>query len=157
MLVGAIDPLEGSVAILAGSSMILLGAYFKHGERRYLLYRFRVYVPVVVGVAALWITSMLGGFGGSSGLSGWWGLLVLAYPIGWLLNLWAPDSPRWALWFGVVVGSWYLILPVALVGMRENFRFEDLGTPQFIMAAFGVLTIAGCVYCLRRRQQQQVT
>ena len=156
MLVGAIDPLEGSIVILAGSSMILLGAYFEHGERQYLVYRFRVYVPVVLGIAALWITSMLGGFGGSSGLSVWWGLLVFAYPVGWLLNIWAPDSPRWALWLGAVVGFWYLILPIVLVGVKDNVRFEDLGAPEIIMAVFGVLTITGCIYRLSRQKHLQV-
>ena len=46
----------------------------------------------VVGVAALWITSNMGGFG-EGVLSWWWGLVVLPYPVGWLRNLYSLG--RW--------------------------------------------------------------
>jgi len=35
-----------------------------------------------VGVGALWFLSSLGGIGGKSGHSIWWGLLILPYPTG---------------------------------------------------------------------------
>ena len=34
---------------------------------------------VLIGVAALWISSALGGFGGDTGRSDWWGLLFVPY------------------------------------------------------------------------------
>lgn len=46
----------------------------------------------VVGVAALWIMSSMGGFG-EGALSWWWALLVLPYPVGWLRNLYSLG--RW--------------------------------------------------------------
>ena len=41
----------------------------------------------VSGVAALWIMSAFGGIGGSTGRSMWWALVLLPYPIGWMLGL----------------------------------------------------------------------
>ena len=76
MLAGAIDPLEGSIVILAGSGVVLLGTFFSHAEKHFLVYRICVFILILTGIFALWVTSMLGGFGWSSGLSIWWGLLV---------------------------------------------------------------------------------
>jgi hypothetical protein len=42
---------------------------------------------LVVGVAALWGLSVIGGFGGTSGRSYFWGRFVVPYPIGWLAGL----------------------------------------------------------------------
>jgi hypothetical protein len=42
---------------------------------------------IAVGVAALFGLSAIGGFGGPSGRSMWWGLLLLPYPIGWVIGL----------------------------------------------------------------------
>jgi ABC-type multidrug transport system permease subunit len=42
---------------------------------------------ITVGVIFLFYLSSLGGFGGTSTLSWWWGLLILPYPIGWLLQV----------------------------------------------------------------------
>jgi hypothetical protein len=39
---------------------------------------------IVIGVTFLFYFSSLGGFGGTSTLSWWWGLLILPFPIGWL-------------------------------------------------------------------------
>jgi hypothetical protein len=42
---------------------------------------------IAVGVFFLFYLSSLGGFGGTSKLSIWWGLLIVPYPIGWLLSI----------------------------------------------------------------------
>jgi ABC-type multidrug transport system permease subunit len=42
---------------------------------------------ITVGVIFLFYLSSLGGFGGNSSLSWWWGLLILPYPIGWLMDV----------------------------------------------------------------------
>ena len=42
---------------------------------------------VALGVGALWGLSAVGGFGGSSGRSMWWGALLLPYPAGWILGV----------------------------------------------------------------------
>ena len=83
MLAGAIDPMEGSVVILAGSGLVALGAFLGQGERRLIAYRVWVFILIMIGVGALWGLSNLGGIGGKSGRSMWWGVLILPYLIGW--------------------------------------------------------------------------
>jgi hypothetical protein len=85
MVLGALDPLEGSVVILAGSALAAIGAFFSH-TRRYGL-QVSALTLIGVGVAALFGLSALGGVGGSTGRSMWWLLLCLPYPIGWVLGL----------------------------------------------------------------------
>ena len=87
MLVGALDPLEGSVIILAGSAVAALGAFLGHGHRRVL--QAWAFGLIATGVGLLFGMSALGGVGGNSGYSIWWLLLVLPYPIGWLMGLFA--------------------------------------------------------------------
>ena len=42
---------------------------------------------VAAGAASLWWVSALGGIGGDSGRSSWWLLMLLPYPIGWVLGI----------------------------------------------------------------------
>jgi hypothetical protein len=42
---------------------------------------------MAVGVAAMFVLSAFGGIGGKSGHSMWWGVLILPYPVGWLMAL----------------------------------------------------------------------
>jgi hypothetical protein len=85
MLIGAIDPLEGSLVILPGSGMVALGASLGKSRRRtLLLYGF---ILLAVGVGALWGMSALGGVGGDTGRSMWWALVLLPYPVGWIMGL----------------------------------------------------------------------
>lgn len=85
MLVGALDPLEGSLVILPGAAAVALGARLGDGRYRSLL--LWSFVLVAVGVAILWGMSVVGGLGGSTGRSMWWALTLLPYPVGWLLAL----------------------------------------------------------------------
>jgi len=85
MLIGAIDPLEGSLVILPGSGMVALGAFLAGSRYRMLL--FRACILMAFGVAALFVISAFGGMGGRSGHSMWWGLFILPYPVGWLMGL----------------------------------------------------------------------
>ena len=85
MLIGAIDPLEGSLIILPGVGVAAVGALLGKGRWRMLLYW--ALILVAVGVAAMWVLSALGGIGGSSGRSDWWGLLVLPYAAGWVMGV----------------------------------------------------------------------
>ena len=88
MIVGAIDPLEGSVVILIGSGLLALSHYLGKSEARTLRFWLLDFVLIAVGVTALWGLSALGGFGGDdSGVSLWWALLILPYPIGWLIGV----------------------------------------------------------------------
>jgi hypothetical protein len=87
MLLGTLDPLEGSLLILPGSGMVALGVFFGRKPRPTVLYWAWVFGLIAVGVAALFGLSAVGGFGGTSGLSNWWGVLILPYPVGWLMAL----------------------------------------------------------------------
>jgi len=85
MLVGAIDPLEGSIIILPGTAMVALEAFLGHSRQTRLLARASALVGL--GIAALFALSAFGGLGGTTGLSWWWGALLLPYPVGWFMGL----------------------------------------------------------------------
>jgi hypothetical protein len=85
MVVAALDPLEGSIVVVLGGGMVALGARLRGSK--HLVYLYWCLVMLVVGVAALWGLSAIGGFGGTSGRSYFWGLLIVPYPIGWLAGL----------------------------------------------------------------------
>lgn len=86
MLIGAVDPLEGSLIILPGTGLVALGMFLGKSRRRALLYW--ALALVAIGVGAMWISSAFGGFGGNTGRSIWWGLLILVpYALGWIMGL----------------------------------------------------------------------
>jgi len=85
LIAGAFDPLEGSVVIAAGSGLIALSTWLTK-DRHYKLFT-TGFISIVIGVCLLFFLSSLGGFGGHSSLSWWWGLLILPYPAGWLLSV----------------------------------------------------------------------
>jgi hypothetical protein len=85
LLAGVIDPLEGSIAIAAGSGLITLSVYMTHDKHREnFLFSF---ILIIFGVFFLFFFSSLGGFGDGAVLSWWWALLILPYPLGWLLAI----------------------------------------------------------------------
>ncbi len=87
MILGTLDPMEGSLLILPGSGLVALGVYFGGKNRQTVLYWTLVFLLIAVGVGAMFGLSAVGGIGGTSGHSMWWGVLVLPYPIGWLMAL----------------------------------------------------------------------
>ena len=87
MLLGAIDPLEGSVVILAGSALVLFGTILGQVDRQSRLYWTMTFLLIAVGVGAMFALSAMGGIGGDSGHSMWWGILVLPYPVGWIMGI----------------------------------------------------------------------
>jgi hypothetical protein len=85
VILGTLDPLEGSILILVGSGLLaFVTHYFPDPHAWY--YRLAA-VLIALGVVALWVLSSLGGFGGESDLGWGWGLLILPYPVGWLILL----------------------------------------------------------------------
>lgn len=151
MLIGAIDPMEGSLLILPGSGLVALGTYFSHEERSAFIYRLWVFCLVLIGVGALFGFTMLGGIGGTTAYSIWWGLLIVPYPIGWSMGIWGPDSPRWVLWSGIVVGVWYLSMPILIMIIKDTVQLETPGLAESLLGVMGILTISGCIYRLRKR------
>jgi hypothetical protein len=85
MLVGAIDPLEGSFIILPGVAAVALAALI--GKSRHTIQLSWSFALVAIGVVAMFLLSWLGGIGGNSGRSVWWAVVLLPYPIGWLMGL----------------------------------------------------------------------
>ncbi len=83
LLAGVIDPLEGSLAIAGGSGLITLSVYMTRD--RYRESHLFAFILIVFGVFFLFFFSSLGGFGDGAVLSWWWALLILPYPLGWLL------------------------------------------------------------------------
>lgn len=85
IIIGVIDPLEGSAAILAGSLLIAISTYFL--KDRYWKLFFVGFILIATGVFFMFYFSSLGGFGGNSKLSWWLISLIVPYPIGWLLTI----------------------------------------------------------------------
>ena len=85
MIIGALDPLEGSLVILPGSALIALSTFLSK-DRHWKIY-LASFLGILIGVFFLFYLSSLGGFGGNSALSWWWGLLILPFPIGWLASI----------------------------------------------------------------------
>lgn len=85
LFIGVIDPLEGSLVILSGSALVALTTYLLNDsyKRIFLISS----VLILFGVIFMYYLSSLGGFGGKSTLSRWWGILILPYPIGWLISI----------------------------------------------------------------------
>jgi hypothetical protein len=85
MVLGVLDPLEGSVVILAGSASAAFGASRRHSRHAPLMVW--SFALLVVGVGSLWAWSAVGGIGGSTGRSMWWALTLVPYPVGWVMGL----------------------------------------------------------------------
>jgi hypothetical protein len=85
LLIGTLDPMEGSVVITAGSIMLALSTYITR-DRHWKIFAAST-IMIVIGVAFLFYLSSLGGFGGNSSRSWWWGILILPYPLGWLTTI----------------------------------------------------------------------
>lgn len=74
LILGALDPMEGSVVIVAGSAAIAFATYL---TKDWYFKRFLVtFIMIMVGVCCLFYFSSLGGFGGTATLSWWWGILI---------------------------------------------------------------------------------
>jgi hypothetical protein len=87
MLAGALDPMEGSLLILPGSGFVTLGTFLGHTDHALRRYWTLIFILIAAGVGALFALSAVGGIGGRSGHSMWWGLLILPYPIGWVMGI----------------------------------------------------------------------
>lgn len=83
IIIGVLDPLEGSAAILAGSFLIASSMYFL--KDKYWKLFLVGFILIAFGVFFMFYFSSLGGFGGNSKLSWWLISLIVPYPLGWLL------------------------------------------------------------------------
>ena len=67
--------------------MMALSMYLGGRDHRTVVYWVWAFILITVGVGALFGLSAVGGIGGGSGHSMWWGLLMTPYPVGWLMAL----------------------------------------------------------------------
>jgi hypothetical protein len=93
MVIGAVDPLEGSLVILLGTALATLAAFLANSH--YLRLFAGSFGLVAIGVGVMFSLSDFGGIGGNTGRSIWWGLAILPYPIGWAMGL--IGAVRWLL------------------------------------------------------------
>ncbi len=82
-LIGTLDPMEGSVVIAAGSILMAIGSLLKY-DRQSIVFTATA-IMIFTGVFCLWYVSSLGGFDPKK--EWWWIVLILPYPIGWLINV----------------------------------------------------------------------
>lgn len=85
MAVPLVDPLEGSLVAIPGIAAVAASAHITHSRRRAQTCWAAGFL--VLGVSTMWILSAFGGLGGDTGRSLWWALVLLPYPVGWLLGL----------------------------------------------------------------------
>jgi len=85
LILGVLDPLEGSVVIASGSMLVALTTFLTRDRywKKFLL----SFILILTGVFFMFYFSSLGGFGGNSSLSWWWATLILFYPVGWLITI----------------------------------------------------------------------
>lgn len=150
MLVGALDPLEGSLAILPGSALVALGTILSQSERQWIARRSWGFGLIAFGVGALFATSAVGGLGGKSGHSLWWSVLLLPYLFGWLMGILGPGSPRWVNLAAIMVGTWYVVIPM-IVLMKPDLSRRTFPSILVGVCALGLVIIGGCIWRLRHR------
>jgi hypothetical protein len=160
MLLGAFDPLEGALLVLPGSALVLAGTCLEPRQRPFAAYRLGVFALLALGIGALFGLSAAGGFGGKSGLSPGWAILLLPYLAGWPLGILGPGNPRWVHLGGVLVGLWLLTIPVILV--RQTLLHPNPARPflpevLITVALLGAVTVGGCLWRLRHRPAPPTT
>ena len=155
LVAGSFDPMEGFVLVLPGSALLALGDYLGRRDRRIIAYRTWGFILVALGAGSLLLLSAIGGVGGSSGRSVWWGLLVLPYLVGWSIDLWGPGAARWMSIAGIVIGAWYLaILGMMLMMLRHTANAMPYAiVPEIAIGLVSIATITACAMRLARAQR----
>lgn len=69
VFIGTLDPMEGSVLILAGAAVALVSVWLGGRPRHEMKYWLWTFLSIAVGVGALFGWSNVGGIGGRSGHS----------------------------------------------------------------------------------------
>ena len=82
LIIGLVDPLEGSIVIAGGSILLALSTFVTRDRHRKIF--LLSMILIVNGVGSLFYLSSLGGFGDEAEISWWWRVIILPYPLGWL-------------------------------------------------------------------------
>jgi hypothetical protein len=152
MLIGAVDPLEGSLLILPGSGLVALGALLgKSRHRRFLLWSF---ILVAVGVGAGVGFSTIGGFGSPPGHSYWWALVLLPYPVGWIMGLVGAirvlgeagnmARSQGKLWIGLAIALSVIVVAAGYPAFQRKFGF-----PASLIWTAAVVAGVWLIYLIR--------
>lgn len=149
VLLGGFDPLEGAIVILAGTILLAVASLIAGAEPAVWFSRFVNAGLAVFGFTALFVLSSIGGVGGPTGRSFFWMALCLPLAAGWSLSFWGRGAPRWLNWLGLLGGGWYLALPL-LIAMQSRANPHIVWPALVALAAFGLVTLAGCVWRLRQ-------
>ncbi len=83
MVLGAADPMEGSLLIAAGAVMLAFSSHFR--KERYSKIFLASALMILFGVFSLWFVSSLGGFDPKR--EWWWLVFIVPYPIGWIVSI----------------------------------------------------------------------
>jgi hypothetical protein len=141
LLIGAVDPLEGSLAILAGAGLVVLGNWGAGAEEPWRRRSLIAFVLIVIGVGAVWGLSAVGGIGGRHGQPVAWAVLLPPYPVGWCLLVLGRGAPRWVAWGVLVLGALYVALPAVLFLRPGRLRPETV-IPLTVLSGCGLLLLA---------------
>lgn len=142
ILIGIIDPLEGALLIFPGSGMIALGAYLAQTPRRRLVYCAFLLsgssIAAALGMSYLW-----------HGIPDRWTLVLLPYPIGWMMDVvgvaFTLDGLFEGRWIRVVSAIWVLAAVWLLIRLLRILVFIKTLTPWGAAAliALGCICILG--------------
>ena len=154
LVVGSLDPMEGSLLILPGSALLAAGSWLGHEDRRVVGYRVWSFILIALGVAALFGLSAVGGIGGNTGRSAWWALLFLPYVVGWSLDIWGPGISRWVTVAGIVIGAWYLAICALMLRRASGAPGSRPLAAVAVLAAVGLWTIVACAMRLRAARSE---
>lgn len=83
LIIGALDPMEGSVLIALGALLTTITTFIAKDRH----YRFFLVAGIMIlfSVAMLWYVSALGGFDPKK--QWWWLIILIPYPVGWLMEI----------------------------------------------------------------------
>jgi hypothetical protein len=83
LIIGAIDPLEGSLIIALGSLLLAISTHISSDRHRE---QFRLFAWMIcIGVGAIWYVSSLGGYDPKN--EWWWWVAIAPYPLGWIATI----------------------------------------------------------------------
>lgn len=151
VLIGGIDPLDGAIVVLAGTALLAAAAMIAPCDPAVRRVRGISLALALIGFAAIWTLTALGGVGGTTVRSFLWAFLGLPLIAAWTLSFWGHGAPRWMTWLGLLAGAWYLALPL-LAATKTRTNPHILWSVLAAIGACGLVTLAGCVWRLRQRR-----
>ncbi len=86
MVLGTLRPIEGAMLVLPGCGLVALGMYIGGKGRKTVVYWVWAFLLMAFGIGAFFGLKAWH-IGGTSGHSKWWAVLMLPYPVGWLMAL----------------------------------------------------------------------